>query len=186
MPFRGTSSQRLDVWKGTRAKTSGGLTKSDLIRNKRGKIVSKKKSTQAASQNNLGEHLRPVGKKIPKGEMLHPKGKLAEKKAGGPKAKVAPKPKPAPKAAPKAAPKPKAPKPAAKPVAKPAPKPKPKPAQKAKPKKKPAQTKVFKKKPKINPLTNQAYEADAKSKISLDNVKRHKKRPKMDPFAGGW
>merc|ERR1711969_206226 len=101
--------------------------------------------------------------------MLHPKGKskLAEKKAGGPKAKVAPKPKPAPKTAPKAAPKPKA----AKPVAKAASQPKPKPAQKAKPKKKAAKAKVLKKKPKINPLTNQAYEADAKSKVSLDNVK---------------
>ena len=182
MPFRGTSSQRLEVWKGTRAKTSGGLRKSDLIRNKRGKIVSKKKSTQAASQNNLGSHLRPAGKKIPKGEMLHPKGKskLAEKKAGGPKAKVAPKPKPAPKAAPKpkAAP--------AKPVAKAASKPKPKPAQKAKPKKKPAKAKVFKKKPKINPLTNQAYEADAKSKVSLDNVKRYKSRPKEVQYIGEW
>ena len=75
MPFRGTSKQRLEVWRGTRDKTSGGLRKADLVKNKRGKIVSKKKSTQASDQNNLGDHLRAAGKKIPKAEMLHPKGK---------------------------------------------------------------------------------------------------------------
>ena len=33
-----------DVWHGLAQKTSGGLRKKDLIRNKSGKIVSKKKS----------------------------------------------------------------------------------------------------------------------------------------------
>ena len=63
-----TAKQRLDVWNGLRKRTSGGLTKSMLIKNKRGKIVSKKKSEQAALQNNLGDKLRPVGKKMKKGE----------------------------------------------------------------------------------------------------------------------
>ena len=176
MPFRGTSKQRLEVWRGTRVKTSGGLRKSDLIKNKRGKLVSKKKSTQAASQNNLGDHLRAAGKKIPKAEMLHPKGKSGKKKASSPKAKVAPKAKAAPKPAPKAPPKP---------APKPAPKPKPKPAQKRAPKAKPAKAKRIKKKSNINPLTNQPRDPDAKAKVSLDNVKRHRARPKQVDI-GGW
>ena len=43
-------SERMRVWKGELKRTSGGLTKEMLIKNKRGKIVSKKKS-QAAKQN---------------------------------------------------------------------------------------------------------------------------------------
>ena len=39
-----SSQQRMEVWRGTRLQTSGGLRKSDLIKNKRGKIVSKKAS----------------------------------------------------------------------------------------------------------------------------------------------
>jgi hypothetical protein len=39
MPSEGT---KREVFNGTAAHTSGGLTKSDLIKNKRGKIVSKK------------------------------------------------------------------------------------------------------------------------------------------------
>ena len=45
-----SSKQRLEVWNGARKKTSGGLQKKDLIKNKRGRIVSKKKSLQAADQ----------------------------------------------------------------------------------------------------------------------------------------
>ena len=68
-----SSKQRLEVWRGTRDKTSGGLRKSDLTRNKRGKVVSRKKSTQAASQNNLGSWLREKGKKVEKSDMLRKK-----------------------------------------------------------------------------------------------------------------
>merc|ERR1719375_2860225 len=39
------------VFRGTKEKTVGGLTKSDLIRNKYGKIVSKKASLQAKKNN---------------------------------------------------------------------------------------------------------------------------------------
>ncbi len=34
---------KLEVWNGTARRTSGGLTKNDLMQNKRGKVVSKKK-----------------------------------------------------------------------------------------------------------------------------------------------
>ncbi len=55
-------SERLRVWNGTLKKTSGGLTKNDLMKNKRGKIVSKKKSAAAKqSANNLGAWLRSKG-----------------------------------------------------------------------------------------------------------------------------
>ena len=39
-----SSAQRLAVWNGEKKRTSGGLTKSDLTKNRHGKIVSKKKS----------------------------------------------------------------------------------------------------------------------------------------------
>ena len=47
---------RLQVMRGTAKKTSGGLMKKDLMYNKRGKIVSKKKSIQyggAGSESNI-------------------------------------------------------------------------------------------------------------------------------------
>jgi len=149
-----SSKQRLEVWRGVRLKTSGGLTKADLIKNKRGKLVSKKKSGQAHSQNNLQQYLRQKGKAVPKGEMLHKKGaKLPEKKAAAPKPKpAAPKPKPA----------------APKPKSKPAP-PKPKPK---------------KKKSKINPVTKQPYAKKSgagyveKGALHIDNVKRGKRGAK--------
>ena len=168
-----SSQQRHEVWRGTRAKTSGGLTKGDLIKNKRGKLVSKKKSQQAGSQNNLGSWLRTKGKKVPKKEMLYAKG------AKAPAAKAAPKPK---KAAPK--PKPKAAKAA--------------PKKKARVTRKSDQGTFAK--GKINPLTKQAYDKTSGKtgyvsggKISLDNVKRTKLRRKKqktsdidfsDMFAG--
>ena len=67
-------NERLRVWKGELKKTSGGLTKKDLIKNKRGKIVSKKKSEAAKKnkENNLGTWLRS------KGEQFLSKGLKAE------------------------------------------------------------------------------------------------------------
>ena len=86
--------QRLEVWRGDRKRTSGGLRKSDLTKNARGKIVSKKKSEQASKQNNLGDKLRKKGVHVAKDQMLHPKGKKA---AAKPKPKkVQPKAKPKP------------------------------------------------------------------------------------------
>ena len=60
-------SERQRVWKGELKKTSGGLRKQDLIKNKRGKIVSKKKSESAKKNkdaNNLGQWLRSKGDKF--------------------------------------------------------------------------------------------------------------------------
>jgi len=91
--------ERLRVWRGEIKKTSGGLTKVDLIRNKRGKIVSRKKSSQAVGDaNNLGSWLRGKGDQFqgkPKGykkkddddEKLaepKPKAKKVAKKAAVP------------------------------------------------------------------------------------------------------
>ena len=45
-------------------KTTGGLTRDDLVKNKRGKLVSRRKSKQAAEQNNLGDWLRNKGDKF--------------------------------------------------------------------------------------------------------------------------
>ena len=107
-----SSAQRIAVWNGERAQTTGGLKKADLIKNRHGRIVSKKKSEVARKLNNLGNFL---AKKLAKGKAAPEKPKVEK-----PKPKVEPpKPKPKPKVE---APKPKAPKP----VAKPKPKPKPK------------------------------------------------------------
>ena len=56
-------SERLRVWKGELKKTSGGLRKQDLMKNKRGKIVSRRKSEAAkkSKDNNLGQWLRSKG-----------------------------------------------------------------------------------------------------------------------------
>jgi len=75
-----SSTQRLQVWRGERLKTSGGLSRKDLIKNKRGKIVSKKKSSQARDKNNLGDFLLKLGKKVKKDEMLHPAGKASKER----------------------------------------------------------------------------------------------------------
>jgi len=76
-----SSTQRLAVWRGDRLKTSGGLFKKDLVKNKRGKIVSKKKSGQARNQNNLGNFLKEHGAKMKKAEMLSPAGPASKKRA---------------------------------------------------------------------------------------------------------
>ena len=184
-----SKNQRSEVWRGVRKKTSGGLTKVDLIKNKRGKIVSKKKSNQAGSQNNLGSWLREKGKKVEKSDMLR---KKSAPPPDAPKSKAAPK-KPAPKAAPKGSGSSASKKPVKQ--GKPAPKAAPKPAPvKPKPKKQPAvvrkkahaapKRKKVKTKPGINPITQQPYDKREKSgyvekaKVSLDNVKRESRAEK--------
>jgi len=88
-----SSQQRSEVWRGIRSKTSGGLTKDMLTKNKRGKIVSKKKSGQASDQNNLGSWLRQKGKKIAKKDMLQKKSAPPEDAPKSKMKKTAPKPK---------------------------------------------------------------------------------------------
>ena len=84
--------ERLRVYLGELKKTSGGLTRDDLVKNKRGKIVSRKKSGQAVGDaNNLGSWLRGKGDPF-KGK---PKGyKEQEKDADDEKLAEVPKPKP--------------------------------------------------------------------------------------------
>ena len=51
-----TIGTRAQVWHGTSKKTSGGLTKSDLMMNKSGRIVSKSKHFSAKKENRLLKH----------------------------------------------------------------------------------------------------------------------------------
>ena len=95
--------ERLRVWRNELKKTSGGLTRDQLTKNKRGKIVSRKKSGQAVGDaNNLGSWLRGKGDKFagkPKGLDEKEEEKLAEvpakktkvKQAAPKKKQVAPK-----------------------------------------------------------------------------------------------
>ena len=94
--------ERLRVWRNELKKTSGGLTRDQLTKNKRGKIVSRKKSGQAVGDaNNLGSWLRGKGDKFagkPKGLDEKEEEKLAEVpakktkvKQAAPKKQVAPK-----------------------------------------------------------------------------------------------
>ena len=65
------------VWHGTLKKTPGGLTKKDLMKNKRGKIVSKKKHNLAKRRNTLAK----LGYKPTKGKFkLFTKKKKKTKK----------------------------------------------------------------------------------------------------------
>jgi hypothetical protein len=48
-----TFGSRAEVWHGNAKKTTGGLTKSDLLKNKHGEIVSKKKHHTAKKEKRL-------------------------------------------------------------------------------------------------------------------------------------
>jgi hypothetical protein len=51
--FEKTNGSRAEVWHGTAKKTQGGLTKSDLLMNKHGRIVSRKKHNTAKREKRL-------------------------------------------------------------------------------------------------------------------------------------
>ena len=51
--FKRTIGTRAEVWHGTAKKTSGGLTKDDLLKNKSGRIVSKAKHNTAKKEMRL-------------------------------------------------------------------------------------------------------------------------------------
>lgn len=53
LPYCGT---RLQVWRGMANETSGGLKKKDLVKNKWGRIVSRKKYHSASKDNRLVKH----------------------------------------------------------------------------------------------------------------------------------
>ena len=67
---------RLQVYKGTAARTSGNLHRKDLIKNRVGKIVSKRKQALAKKNSNLKQFL--VGKPVPKKQIPKPKRKAKE------------------------------------------------------------------------------------------------------------
>ena len=97
-----SSAQRIAVWNGERASTTGGLKKSDLMKNRHGRIVSKRKSEVARKLNNLGNFLarKAKGKAAKKAEPKpEPKPKPEPPKVAPPKPKPKPRPKP-PKVAP--------------------------------------------------------------------------------------
>ena len=54
--FSDLSGSRAQVWHGTAYKTSGGLTKHNLMKNKSGRIVSKSKHTTAKRERRLIKH----------------------------------------------------------------------------------------------------------------------------------
>jgi len=111
--------QRLRVWNGELQKTTGGLRKKDLVKNKRGKIVSRRKSAGAGGANNLGKWLRKRGDTFGDKPVALQKEQKKEEKKEQKKVKTPkpvyykPKPQPpkqAPKPKPKPQPKPKPPK----------------------------------------------------------------------------
>ena len=51
--YKVLTGKRAQVWHGTAYQTSGGLTKGDLLKNKHGRIVSKKKHKTAKKENRL-------------------------------------------------------------------------------------------------------------------------------------
>ena len=75
-----TEGTRAEVKHGTAIRTSGGLTKSDLMYNKSGRIVSKKKSKSAKKE----KRLEKAGYKTKKGEFgsfyVSPTKKRSKKK----------------------------------------------------------------------------------------------------------
>ena len=54
--FKKTVGSRAEVFHGTAKKTSGGLMKKDLMKNKNGAIVSKKKHMTAKKEKRLEKH----------------------------------------------------------------------------------------------------------------------------------
>ena len=76
-----TIGTRAQVWHGTAKKTPGGLTKVNLMKNKHGRIVSKRKH---ASGKKTIKHLKKLGYVAKKGEFkLFHKGHKSKKMRGG-------------------------------------------------------------------------------------------------------
>ena len=69
---------RIQVFKGTRKKTTGGLEKKHLTKNSKGKVVSKKAQTAAQRKSNLGTYIqkKQVAKPKPKPKPKPAKGAI--------------------------------------------------------------------------------------------------------------
>jgi len=81
-----TIGSKAQVWHGTAKKTSGGLTKSDLMKNKHGRIVSRRKHTMGKKSI---KHLKKLGYIAKKGKFTlfhkkHKKGRHTRKSGGAP------------------------------------------------------------------------------------------------------
>ena len=88
------AEQRRLVWSGKLRKTTGGLTRDDLMLNRSGRIVSKRKSEAASKVNNLGTWLRVRGqgfKEVPSNAKKGSNGKDAKKEIKKEPKKVVPK-----------------------------------------------------------------------------------------------
>jgi hypothetical protein len=76
-----TFGSKAQVWHGTAKKTTGSLTKSDLMKNKHGRIISKRKHTIGKKSI---KHLRKLGYIAKKGKFtLFHKGHQSRKMRGG-------------------------------------------------------------------------------------------------------
>ena len=76
------AEQRRLVWAGKMRRTTGGLMRDDLMLNRSGRIVSKRKSQAASKVNNLGTWLRVGGqgfKEVPSNAKKGTNGKDAKK-----------------------------------------------------------------------------------------------------------
>jgi hypothetical protein len=81
MTFEQTFGSKAQVWHGTAKKTTGGLTKKALMKNKHGAIVSRKK--HALGKKSI-KHLERLGYKAKKGEFkLFRKHRKGSKKMRG-------------------------------------------------------------------------------------------------------
>ncbi len=81
--FEHTVGSKLQVWHGTAKRTSGGLTKKHLMRNKHGRIVSRRK--HSLGRRSLS-HLRRMGYIPKRGQftLFHkPRGRSRRVKRGG-------------------------------------------------------------------------------------------------------
>ena len=75
-----TTGSKLQVWNGTAKHTSGGLTKSDLVQNKHGRVVSRRK--MMAGRKAL-KYLTRKGYKAKKGRFTLFKKRGSRKQSGG-------------------------------------------------------------------------------------------------------
>jgi hypothetical protein len=81
MIFQQTTGSKAQVWHGTAKKTSGGLTKKALMKNKRGAIISRKK--YALGKKSI-KYLEKLGYKAKKGQFtLFRKQRKGSKKMRG-------------------------------------------------------------------------------------------------------
>lgn len=63
MEFKKKIGTRAEVFNGHAERTTGHLTKCDLVKNSKGVIVSRKMKERAVQQNHLKDYLQPAKKK---------------------------------------------------------------------------------------------------------------------------